>query len=292
MILKDFIQTAQTRLDSLFKTYLVEPNQPAPKLQDTIAYAAFNGGKHIRPLLVYLTGRALEASWENLDSSASAIELIHIYSLIHDDLPSMDNADLRRGKPACHKAFGEAMAILAGDALQPLAFEIIATHPDNLTPKQRLNIITLLSRASGSEGMAAGQALDLAGTDSLDSLTRMYQLKTGALLAACVQAGAIAANVQDQTLLSSLKVFAENLGLAFQIQDDLLDIEGTSQTTGKPQGIDVTNQKITYPVLIGIEESRRKVQDLTSTALNAITCLGKSGQLLNEFATLLLTRKN
>ncbi|MEO8402337.1 MAG: farnesyl diphosphate synthase [Gammaproteobacteria bacterium] len=292
MILKDFIQTAQTRLDTIFKSYLVQPKQPAIQLQDTITYAAFNGGKHIRPSLVYLTGRALQASWENLDSSACAIELIHIYSLIHDDLPSMDNADLRRGKPACHKAFGEAMAILAGDALQPLAFEIIATHPDNLTPEQRLNIITILSRASGAEGMAAGQALDLLGTSSLDSLTRMYQLKTGALLNASVQAGAISANMQDQATLLSLKIFAENLGLAFQIQDDLLDIEGTPQTTGKPQGIDAANQKITFPALIGVEESRRKVQDLTSTALNAITCLGQSGQLLNEFATLLLTRKN
>lgn len=291
MKLADFVLQAQNRLDSLFKRYLVELSQPSGQLKEAIAYSALNGGKRIRPLLVYLTGQAFDASWEQMDPAACAIELIHVYSLIHDDLPAMDNSDLRRGKPTCHKVFGDALAILAGDALQPLAFEVIANHPAPLTIEQRLYMIRVLSQASGFAGMAAGQALDLAGMKTLPELTEMYQLKTGALLSASVTLGALAANIQDQQTLSGLQYFAKNIGLAFQIQDDLLDIEGNTQLIGKPQGIDHENQKITYPALIGIEASRQKVHELFAAALSSIEFLDIKGQLLRDFAHQLLQRE-
>jgi farnesyl diphosphate synthase len=291
MKLADFVTEAQSRLDHIFRHYLIEQTHSAAKLQESMAYAVLNGGKRIRPLLVYLTGYALDAIWENMDPAASAVELIHVYSLIHDDLPAMDNSDLRRGKPTCHKIYGDAIAILAGDTLQSLAFEILATHSTTLNPKQRLNMIQKLSLASGIHGMAAGQALDLSGMTTLESLTQMYQLKTGALLTASVLLGAIAANNENPQLLTALETFAKNIGLAFQIQDDLLDIEGTVQLTGKPQGIDLVNEKITYPSLIGIDKSRQAIQTLFKEALGAIECLGPKGQLLHDFANYLLQRQ-
>ena len=291
MKLDEFILTAQTRLNQLFQIYLHDVEHPAAELQKAISYAVLSGGKHIRPLFVYLTGHALNAPWENLDAPACAIELIHVYSLIHDDLPAMDNSDLRRGKPTCHKAFNEAIAILAGDALQPLAFEIITQHPASLSPEQRVNMIYTLSYASGIRGMAAGQALDLQGIHSLTGLTQMYQLKTSTLLAASIKLAAIAANNKDPETHNALQRFAECIGLAFQIQDDLLDIEGSTQHIGKPQGLDQANQKITYPSFIGIEESRQQIKTLFTTALQSIACLKERGKLLEEFAYSLLHRK-
>src|SRR3990167_3566050 len=170
----------------------------------------------------------------------------------------MDNADLRRGKPSCHKAFTEAIAILAGDALQPLAFEIIASHPAKLTAEKRIAMIHILSEASGLNGMAAGQALDITGVNSLDTLTKMYQLKTGKLLTAAVRLGELAS---DHHTAPTLEKFAENIGFAFQLQDDLLDIESETHLLGKPQGIDAINHKKTYPAFIGIEKTREKIQE-------------------------------
>ncbi len=291
MKLSDFLNQAEARLNQLFNHYLVELSQPAPQLQQAIAYSALNGGKRVRPLLVYLTGHAFNAPLENLDSAAIAIELIHVYSLIHDDLPSMDNSDLRRGKPTCHIVFGDAIAILAGDALQPLAFKIIASHPAKLNPEQRLAMIDILSETSGINGMAAGQTLDLMGVATLDALTAMYKLKTGALLAASVKLGAVSAHIQEEKTLAALSHFAECLGLAFQIQDDLLDIEGSSQITGKPKGLDSANQKMTYPLFIGVEQSRKKVHELFATALSSIEFLDTQGQLLRQFAEHLLQRQ-
>lgn len=291
MNLADLITTSQGRLENLFHTYLTEKQYPAPTLQKAMSYAVMNGGKRIRPLLVYLSGYALNAPMENLDPAACAIELIHAYSLVHDDLPAMDNSDLRRGNPACHKAFNEAIAILAGDALQPLAFEIITQHPAKLSAEQRLQMIQTLCSASGIAGMAAGQMLDLAGVHSLESLTHMYQLKTGALLAACVKLGAIAANNQNPSFDSALETYAQSIGLAFQIQDDLLDIESSTEDLGKPQGIDVINEKVTYPTLIGVEACRQKVKHLFDSALDAIQILGPKSQMLSEFAHLLLKRR-
>jgi|SRR5579872_436282 len=290
MTLNDFVTHSYSRLELILKEHLIDNPSPALTLQKAVEYATLNGGKRIRPLLVYLIGKMLGASWENLDPPACAIEFIHIYSLIHDDLPAMDNSDLRRGKPSCHKAFNEATAILAGDALQPLAFEIITQHPAPLTPQQRLDMVKILSQASGIHGMAAGQMLDIEKISSIDSLTQMYRLKTGALLNAAVKLGAISAGVSDPEIINSLLVFAENIGLAFQIQDDLLDIEGASHIIGKPQGIDQANQKVTHLSLFGIEKSRKKIEMLFDTAIDSLNFLGEKSELLCEFATLLMQR--
>ncbi len=195
--LTHLIETCQSRITGLFDFYLQKKISQAPALQHAMYYSVSNGGKYLRPLLVYATGSIFDVPLEHLDIPACAVELIHSYSLIHDDLPAMDNADLRRGKPACHKAFTEAMAILAGDALQPLAYEIIANHPAQLSVEQRLEMIYRLSHASGLEGMAAGQALDIIGVDSLPALEHMYALKTGALFVTSVKLGMVAANVKE-----------------------------------------------------------------------------------------------
>lgn len=285
MKLEQLIDTCQTRTEKLFNHYLNE--SPAPQLEKAMTYSVRNGGKRIRPLLVYATGLTLDGSLDTLDAPACAIEFIHAYSLIHDDLPAMDNADLRRGKPSCHKAYNEALAILAGDALQPLAFEVIASHPAPLTTEQRLTMIKILSHAAGFKGMAAGQTLDIEGATSLNE---MYNLKTGALLVASAQLGAIAANTQNSDILYALKKYAENVGLAFQVQDDLLDFE-SPENTGKPQGLDATNKKNTYPTLIGIEETQKMVQTLFSNALSALNILGEKANILRELAHYLMQRK-
>jgi farnesyl diphosphate synthase len=276
-LLENLFEQCHNRLENMFQTYLNQPHYPSKELQEAMGYAVQNGGKRIRPSLVYIIGHLFDVPLENLDPAACAIEFIHAYSLIHDDLPAMDNSDLRRGKPSCHKAYSEATAILAGDALQPLAFEIIAIHPCTLTTQQRLNTIHILSKAAGVAGMAAGQTLD------------MYRLKTGALLVASVKAGIIASAVQDDHTSSALERYISNIGLAFQIQDDLLDVLG-SEMTGKPQHIDNTNKKITYPKLIGIEKTQEKVQQLFSSALQAIEFLGNNAEILRELAYYLLKR--
>ena len=289
MNLSDFTAQAITRLESLFATYIVETYTPAATLQEAITYSTLNGGKRIRPLLVYLAGNAFDAPWHHLDAPACAIELIHVYSLIHDDLPAMDNSDLRRGKPSCHKAFNDATAILAGDALQPLAFEIIATHPAGISAAQRLEMIKTLTHACGIRGMAAGQMLDMQGMTSLSTLKEMYHLKTGALLSAAVSLGAISANISNPALLDSLEIFAKNIGLAFQIQDDLLDAEN-AHATGKPQGLDQTNQKMTYISLLGIEKSREHISTLFNAAMDSLNFLGEKKKRLCEFANELMQR--
>lgn len=292
--LSDFIAKSKARLDLVLDHYLKEIHTPAPILQQSMAYAVFNGGKRVRSLLAYATGHALSANIENTDIAACAVELIHAYSLIHDDLPAMDNADLRRGKPACHKAYNEAIAILAGDTLQTLAFQIIATHPATLQPEQRIQMIAALSEASGLAGMASGQTLDILSTNkslSIEELLHLYQLKTGALLTASVKLGALSSNQFDKQAFVYLEKYANCLGLAFQIQDDLLDIESDTVTMGKPQGIDVINNKQTYPALVGIENTKHKIQELTEIALNSIEFLGIKGDMLRQLALHLLNRK-
>lgn len=290
MNLETLFTTCQRRLDNLFNQYLKNDVSDAPELQNAMAYSVYNGGKRIRPAFVYASHSIFNAPLENCDIAACAVEFIHAYSLIHDDLPSMDNSDLRRGKPSNHKMFGDAIAILAGDTLQPLAFEIIATHPAPLSPEQRVKMTATLAHASGFNGMTAGQTLDIKGVNTLETLTEMYQLKTGALLKASLQLGAIAANIQDNKILKALDQFAQSIGLAFQIQDDLLDIE-SPDTTGKPQRLDVANNKITYPSLLGIEKTHTKIDELFTNALTSITILGEKGEILRELAHYLMQRK-
>lgn len=287
LTLEYLIETCQLRVTTLFDFYLQKKTSQAPKLQQAMHYSVSNGGKFLRPLLVYATGAIFDTPLENLDIPACAVELIHSYSLIHDDLPAMDNADLRRGKPACHKAFNEALAILAGDALQPLAYEIIATHPASLNSEQRLDMIYRLAHASGLEGMAAGQALDIIGVDSLPGLEHMYALKTGALFETSIKLGMIAADVNE---LPELDEFASLIGLAFQIQDDLLDYVNDPKLTGKPSGLDVANNKVTYPSLLGVEEAQVKIRDLLNRALHALSGFEEKADLLRDLTQSILAR--
>jgi len=286
--LQAVMETCQSRLEKMFHLYLRKTPTASAELQKAIEYGVMNGGKRLRPLLVYLVGHTFAASFENMDAAATTIEMIHSYSLIHDDLPAMDNADLRRGKASCHKAFNEALAILAGDSLQPLAFEILAVHPSTLSAEQRLAMIQVLANASGMEGMAAGQALDMGTAKTLDDLIKMYRLKTGALLIAAVQLGMLAANQIEH--LASLEKFAAAVGLAFQLQDDLLDIEKTAQQIGKTVGVDAANCKKTYVSFVGVEKTREKISLLFAEARQALECLGEKKKLLDEFLEMVFQR--
>jgi farnesyl diphosphate synthase len=294
LALVDLIPLCQARTDSLFTHYLQKSALSAPKLAEAMSYSVLSSGKRIRPLLVYATGLTLNTAIDDLDAPAAAVELIHTYSLLHDDLPAMDNANFRRGKPSCHKAHGEAMAILAGDALQPLAFEIIAIHPTTLTSDQRLAMIAQLSNACGLEGMAGGQALDIATTNyssNPDDLIKLYRLKTGALLSASVKLGMLAANHVEKETVRVLDIYANNLGLAFQIQDDLLDLESNIDTLGKPQGLDTINNKKTYPFLFSVTTAKQKIQELTDNALKILKTLRRPAPILEQLAEYLLQRK-
>jgi farnesyl diphosphate synthase len=250
-------------------------------------YAVLGGGKRLRPLLVYAAARAFGESGPQLDAAACAVELIHAYSLVHDDLPAMDDDALRRGRPTCHIVFGEAMAILAGDALQALAFEILADDPARQTdPATGIAMLRVLSRACGAEGMAGGQSLDLAAVGhqlTLVELEHMHALKTGALIRASVQMGALAAGA-DADALQALDRYAHAVGLAFQVRDDILDVEGESAVLGKTAGKDAAAAKPTFPSIIGLDASRARLAELIETALAAIEPLGEQGALLAELA--------
>jgi farnesyl diphosphate synthase len=245
---------------------------PGP-LQEAMRYSALSGGKRMRPLLVYASGRALGLSTRQLQGIASAIEIIHAYSLIHDDLPAMDDDDLRRGRPTCHKAFDEATAILAGDALQALAFEILAEDRAlSEHPKRQIQVISHVARACGASGMAGGQALDLAAVGStlpLAELEAMHNLKTGALIAVSAAAPALLAGAPPE-LFGRLQRFGKRVGLAFQIHDDILDVTGDSETTGKSTQKDAALHKPTFPAVIGLEESRAHAARLRDEALAEI----------------------
>lgn len=289
--LDELITYCKDQLDRFFTHYLKANKCPAPLLQQAMYYAVNNGGKRIRPLLVYATGMTLGATLENLAIAATAIELIHSYSLIHDDLPAMDNADLRRGKPSCHKAYNESLAILAGDALQPLAFQIIASHPATLTDQQRLAMIKVLSEACGMQGMVAGQVLDMENIQSYESLKKMYSLKTGDLIYASIKLGLLASPPQDARTDSLLASFARNIGLGFQIQDDLLDYESHTDILGKPQGIDLTNNKMTFPSILGITQARKKVEMLFTEAEQQLNSLETGSKILSELTEYIIQRK-
>lgn len=239
--------------------------QPSNTLEQAIHYTLLNPGKRIRPSLVYAVGLDLAADIQQLDAAAIAVELMHTYSLIHDDLPAMDDDDLRRGKPSCHKAFNEATAILTGDAIQCLAFEILAQQStDQHNPKLILQMIDILAKKTGALGMIKGQQLDLNAhhltTHTLEHINEIHSLKTGALLQACLSLGALAAGTNEPTLISSLNTIGYNLGMAFQIQDDLLDVTSNTATLGKKTGADAQHHKLTYPALTDITYCKEKAQ--------------------------------
>lgn len=291
---RDRLQVWQSRIEKVLDEIL-PPEQAHPqRLHQAMRYSVLNGGKRMRPLFVYATGEALGVPLDRLDIPAAAIELIHVYSLVHDDLPAMDNDDLRRGKPTCHKAFDEATAILVGDALQALAFQILASHPRMMaSPAQRLHMIEQLGQAAGSRGMVGGQAIDLAavGQDLTEvELENMHIHKTGALIRTSVLLAAYSLDAMDAQHLQKLDHFAKCIGLAFQVQDDILDVESDTQTLGKTRGADAAAGKPTYPSIIGMPASKAKLQDLYDEAMNALVSFGESAEALQCCAEFTIKR--
>lgn len=286
-----YAQQAEQALDTILPAADTVPH----KLHTAMRYSSLGGGKRVRAALVYATGSSLGASVSSLNGPACAIELIHAYSLIHDDLPCMDNDSLRRGRPTCHRAFDEATALLAGDALQALAFEAISHHPElSASDSQRIKMVSVLSSAIGSLGMAGGQAIDLQATGqelALEALEQMHQWKTGALIEAAVRLGALAAGESDGQRLEQLGQYGRNIGLAFQIIDDILDIEGDTATLGKTAGADQALNKSTYPKLLGLEGARKRAQKLRAEALACLSALGDNANELEALARFILDRQ-
>lgn len=284
----------QQRVEQQMSTILQQQQRNDPRLFDAMSYSLLNGGKRIRPFLVYICGDMLGAQLSDLDAPAAAIECLHTYSLIHDDLPAMDDDDLRRGKPTCHKAFDEATAILAGDALQALAFEILASHPyQQVSAENRLGMIQQLAKLAGYQGMCGGQAIDLAHTNkamTVEALEAMHQLKTGALIECTVRMAWLCSPKQDADELAALIAYARALGLAFQVQDDILDIESDTATLGKPQGSDQQANKATYPALLGLAAAKTKAQQLFEQANTALSVLPYDTQQLSAFAHYVIAR--
>ncbi len=273
----------QKRFENILPGYLPEPTQTPQLLLDAMQYSATAGGKRIRPLFVYASGRALSLNENELDGIAVAIELIHTYSLIHDDLPSMDDDDLRRGQPSCHRKFDEATAILAGDALQALAFEILAADPAlSGRPQQQAGIILGLARACGASGMAGGQVLDLASLGkqiSQAELEEIHTFKTGALIQISTVAPALLASALSEQN-NALSSYGKLAGLAFQVFDDVLDVTGSTELTGKPSQADAARSKPAFPAIIGVEKSVERAHELRDQALNELKYLpGKTDTL-------------
>ncbi len=285
---------AQTRSNQHLNVWLNRLETKDASLVDVMKHGALLGGKRIRPFLTYSTGALFNVSEDMLDTPATAVECIHAYSLIHDDLPAMDNDDLRRGQPTCHIAFDHASAILAGDALQTLGFSVLAEGVlDEKAEKFRIKMIQELAKASGANGMCLGQALDLAyegKSISIDELENIHRNKTGALIRCAVRLGALAAGEEGEKYLNQLDAFADAIGLAFQVQDDILDIIGDTQTLGKPQGSDLALQKSTYPALLGLEGAQQKAQHLYQEALLALESIPYNTKKLEQFARYIIER--
>jgi farnesyl diphosphate synthase len=271
----------RARVDAALERALPSTGDSPSRLHAAMRHAVLDGGKRMRPMLVYATGTAFGADEAALDAPAAAVELIHAYSLVHDDLPAMDDDALRRGKPTVHVAFDEATAILAGDALQAMAFELLSVAPS--AAGIRVAALRVLAVAAGVGGMCGGHALDVDATGNVlpdvDALQRLHALKTGALLRAAVRIGADFAGVDD-AIAARLDAFADALGLAFQIRDDLLDIEGDSTTLGKTAGKDVAQSKATFPALLGVDGSRARLQQLATQMEDALAPLGACAQML------------
>jgi len=284
----------QAQAEAALERCLPAPTQKPARLHEAMRYSVLGGGKRMRPLLTYAAGEAVGADPRRLDAPACAVEMIHAYSLIHDDLPAMDNDDLRRGKPTCHKAYDEAMAILAGDALQALAFDLLARDPGlEVSAARRIQMIETLAHASGSLGMAGGQAIDLAAVGqrlTLAELEDMHRHKTGALIRASCLLGALAQESADMEIINALAQFADCVGLAFQIRDDILDVEGDTASLGKPQGSDMARDKPTYPAIVGLDESKRMAADLYERALQYMSPLGEKGDALRHLAAYIIQR--
>lgn len=286
----------QLRCQTFLQTLLTIPTDAEPaqiRLAEAMRYAALNGGKRMRAMLVYATGILLDVPLATLDYPAAAVELIHAYSLVHDDLPAMDNSPLRRGKPTCHLAFDEALAILAGDTMQSLAFEVLTKAP--LPAETVLKMLRYLASASGLHGMAGGQAIDLAVAEeevNVDKLTLLHALKTGQLITASVQLGVLCANLdENDARWHELSSFAKLLGFAFQIRDDVLDVITSGEILGKPQGLDVTNGKYTFIDILGVKGCDEKLIDLSLKANKYLESYQDKSKLLRELMDFTVNRE-
>jgi geranylgeranyl pyrophosphate synthase len=285
------------RIERVLERYLELPEAPntgAGRLHEAMRYSALGGGKRLRPVLLYTTGESLGAPLERLDAAAAAVEFVHVYSLVHDDLPAMDDDDLRRGRPTCHRAFDEATAMLAGDALQALAFATLAgTDATEMAPAIRLEMLQILARAAGTGGMAGGQAIDLKSVGlplSAAEVENMHRRKTGALIEASVLIGATAAGLPAGVRFEALQRFGADIGLAFQIQDDILDVVGDPGLLGKATGTDEARRKPTYPSTVGLEASRQRALELRDSAIAALAPLGSNAGALTELAHYMVSR--
>ena len=294
--LKEYLRFCQNRVEKALEDRLPSGQLLPQKLHQAMRYCVLDGGKRMRPMLTYCTGKALGIAPEALDGPACAVEFIHVYSLIHDDLPAMDDDDLRRGKATCHVAFDEATAILAGDALQALAFEILAHDPSiTATAEGRLKMIVALAKASGSQGMVGGQAIDLQSVGTrlnLPELENMHIHKTGALIRASVNMATLAKADIDSTVATKLDHYAKCIGLSFQVKDDILDEESDTATLGKTQGKDKDNDKPTYPALLGLAGAKKKAQELHDKALDSLSIFGQEADLLRDLSLYIIQRNH
>jgi len=284
----------QNRVDKSLARWLPADSVNPPELHQAMRYSVLAPGKRVRPVLVYATAAALGLDLKLVDGAAAAVEIIHAYSLIHDDLPAMDDDDLRRGRPTCHKQFDEATAILAGDALQALAFYILSHDPDMTTNyRARLEMIEKLSLYSGSRGMAGGQAIDLNSVGkslNITELETMHIHKTGALIRTCIQFSALSSSQLSKDRFNALDTYAKCIGLSFQVQDDILDVVGDTETLGKPQGSDRERNKPTFPSIIGLKASRQKALELHQSALEALSIFGEEAEILRYISAWFVER--
>ena len=288
------VEQFQQRVDRALDHWLPPETVNPIRLHEAMRYAVLAPGKRVRPILVYSTAQALGIDLARVDGAACAVEIIHAYSLIHDDLPAMDDDDLRRGRPTCHRQFDEATAILAGDALQALAFYIISHDPDmTANSAARLEMVEKLAMFSGSRGMAGGQAIDLEAVGrrlNIAELETMHIHKTGALIRTCIQLAALSAEGLDEAQFRALDSYAKCIGLSFQVQDDILDVVGDTETLGKTQGADSALNKPTFPSIIGLAASRDRARELHEQALQALSIFAEEADILRYISAWFVER--
>jgi farnesyl diphosphate synthase len=290
---QDWACGIQSRMEDVLDDVLTPADVAPQRLHQAMRYAAMGGGKRVRALLAHAAGELCGATPQKIDIGAAAVELIHAYSLVHDDMPCMDDDDLRRGKPSCHKQFDDATALLVGDALQSLAFQILAQPGLCADPKQQLEMLHLLAIASGSRGMAGGQAIDLASVGkNLDQaeLEYMHIHKTGALIRAAALLGAYSADQTDSERIKAIDLYAQSIGLAFQVVDDILDTEADTATLGKTAGKDANSNKPTYVTILGIERAKQLALELHENALKPLSAYGTEAQRLVQLAQFITQR--
>jgi len=292
--LKEYLMTSQERVEKALDLRLPAATILPKRLHDAMRYSTLEGGKRMRPMLTYSVGKALGITPDVLDGPACAVEMIHVYSLIHDDLPAMDDDDLRRGKATSHVQYDEATAILAGDGLQTLAFQVLATDKSmQATSETRIKMVAALAKASGSQGMVGGQAIDLDSVGkkiSLPELENMHIHKTGALIRVAVQLATLSQPDLDPEVAAKLDHYAKCIGLSFQVKDDILDEESDTATLGKTQGKDQDNDKPTYPALLGLDGAKEKAQNLHEQALESLADFGTEADILRDLSLYIIQR--